>query len=230
MNSLLTRLMRMFTAGKELGEQLFRRRVSRLPVLIRNIKWTDFQSENIRQAEDVEPEILGGEDADILNQALNDYMRPRHGETEYTDFTEIGPDGRLRRKSELWEQRNNGMEGTLREARVLVSSGLAVPHDQVGGRCQNPRCGKYEAAILMRPCSRCGRIFCSHCIRSMATPHGVLLLCPEDYKREVAAYDCWAAVDANEGKRVGIPVLPERPFAGIVQVNSRKIERNEQKR
>lgn len=230
MNNLLRRLTRLFAAGKELGAWPFRRRVTGMPVLVRNIRRIGFQPRPDNGVEAAEPEIVGMESDDILGQALNDYTSPRHSQKEFTDFIEIGPDERLQHKSETWEHRNNGMEGTLREARVLVSSGLAVPHNQVAARCQNPKCRKYEAAIFARPCSRCGRMFCSHCIRSLRTPHGILLLCPEDYRREVAEYDCWAAVDANLGKATGIPVIPERPFAGIFQMPTGRKERNEQKR
>jgi len=230
MNEFLKRLTRLFTAGKEFGARLFRRRVTAMPVLVRNIRRIGFQPRPDNRVDDVDPEIVDMENDDILGQAFNDYTAPHHSQKEFTDFTEIGTDGRLRRKSEAWEHGRNGMEGTIRDARVLVSSGLAVPPDQVAARCQNPKCRKYEAAIFIRPCSRCGRLFCGACIKQMVTHQGLLLLCPEDYRREVSQYDCWAAVDANLGKTPGIPVLPERPFAGIFEMPLQRKGRNEQKR
>ena len=215
MNNVLTKIRRLFAGIRVFGAQLFNRRNMRMPMIVRNRNHIGFQEIPNGHAATVDPEIVGNEEEDMITQALNDYLAPQHGKDQYTDFTEIGPDGTVRHNSENWQRRNNAMTGTFRTARLVVSSGLAVPHDQVGARCQNPKCGKYEARIFFRPCSRCGRVFCSGCILSLTTPDGVLLLCPDDYKREVAAYDCWSAVDINEGKKLGIPVMPERPFAGI---------------
>lgn len=166
----------------------------------------------------VDPEVMGPDDGADLEGALADYLAPRHGEDDVLDFTMVNDRGEMVRMSEKWERRNNSMQVTRRESRAVVVSGLAVKPEQLACRCS--KCGGYDAFAGI--CSRCGRAFCALHSRRMTTPHGVLTLCPTDYRREVALYDTWAAVDAQAGRTSGIPVMPERPFAANSEVPPRK--------
>ena len=213
MNSFVSSMKRLLAIGKDKCEHLFHRHHVASPVLFHRVRRISSGPPVMRQRAAEEPEVMEPDAGDPLEQALDDYMSPQHAQHEHMDFTEIGPDGRLHHKSEVWERRNNAMEQTVRERRPVVSSGLVVPAGQVAVRCQNPKCGKYEAAPLAARCSRCGRLFCAACIKAMPTAAGVLHLCPDDCRREIAEYDTWSAVDANLGKRPGIPIIPERPFA-----------------
>jgi hypothetical protein len=201
------------------GSRLFRRRRGNLPVVVRRITIGPGGRRQAPPGEHIEdPEAVGGTDDGPLDDALADYMAPAHGEMRVTAFREVSQRGDITHQTDEWRRRNNAMMFNGVQTVAITSSALLAKPEEL--RCRCPACGKFD--VIAGVCCRCGRAFCGACSRQLATPLGVLLLCPDDYRREVAQFDTWAAWDLAKNNSPEVKMLPERPFAASSGVVAQK--------